>query len=179
MFLNLWWKCDIKLYNALRNRRSTGILKIYCWIQWPAVSKRQEVRWCIVFVDLFRHQLAIFGNRLLMGLSRLLHAHIEYEIDTAKIIAAFCRISCCLYDLIRLNLIACRVQATRFTMMQFSLIDSVINWLCLGINYWYGCLDSFVLIFHIIIIIIIVTSNLFTRCKSQPYRRIRDAVSRS
>ena len=85
----------------------------------------------VVFVDRVRYQLAMFGNRLLIGLSRFLHAHIGYEIDTAKIIAAFCRIFYCLYDLIRLISIACRVQTTRFTMMQFSLVDSVINWLCL------------------------------------------------
>ena len=47
----------------------------------------------VVFVDRFRFQLAMFGNRRLIGLPRLLHAHIAYEIDTAKIIAAFCRIS--------------------------------------------------------------------------------------
>ena len=37
------------------------------------------------FVDRFRYQLAKFGNRLLIGLYRFLHAHITYEIDTAKI----------------------------------------------------------------------------------------------
>ena len=87
------------------------------------------------FADQFRYQFTMFGNRLLIGLSRLLHAHIAYEVDTAKIIAAFCRISYCLYDLIRLNSIACRVQTTKYTMMQFSLIDSVINRKCLGIDY--------------------------------------------
>ena len=62
-----------------------------------------------------------------IGLSRLLHAHIAYEIDTAKIIAAFFRISYCLLALIRLNSIFCRLQTTRCTMMRFSLIDSAIN----------------------------------------------------
>ena len=38
----------------------------------------------VVFVDRFRYQLAMFGNGLLIGLSRFLHAHIAYEIDTAK-----------------------------------------------------------------------------------------------
>ena len=66
----------------------------------------------VVLVDRFRYQLAMFGYRLLMGLSRLIHAHIAYDIDSAKNIAAFCRISYCLYDLIRLNSIACRVQTT-------------------------------------------------------------------
>ena len=63
----------------------------------------------VVFVDRFRYQLAIFGNRLLIGLSRFPLAHIACEIDTAKIIAAFCRISSGLYDLVPLNSIACRV----------------------------------------------------------------------
>ena len=55
------------------------------------------------FADRFRYQLAMFGIRVLIWISPLLHAHIEYEIDTAKIIAAFFRISNCLHDLIRLN----------------------------------------------------------------------------
>ena len=43
----------------------------------------------VVFADRFRYPLAIFGNRVLIRLSRLLHAHIAYETDTAIIIAAF------------------------------------------------------------------------------------------
>ena len=89
----------------------------------------------------FRHQLAIFGMPVLILLSRLLHAHIAYEIDTDKIIAAFFRISNCLLDLIRLNSIICHDQKTRYTMMQISLIDSAIIWLCLQCVYWYGYLD--------------------------------------
>ena len=57
----------------------------------------------LVFGDRFRYPLTMFGNRLLIGLSQLLHAHIAYEIGEAKIIAAFCGISDCLHDLIRLN----------------------------------------------------------------------------
>ena len=80
-----------------------------------------------VFAFRFRYQLAIFGMRVLILLSRLLHAHIAYEIDTDKIIvAAFFRISYCLLDLIRLISIVCHDQTTRYTMMQFSLIDSAI-----------------------------------------------------
>ena len=79
-----------------------------------------------------RYTLTMFGDAVLIGLSRLVHAHIAYEIDSAKIIAAFSRICYCLYDFLRLNSIACRVQATRCTVMQFSLVVSVINWLCLG-----------------------------------------------
>ena len=45
-------------------------------------------------------------------LSRPVHARIAYEIDTAKIGAAFCRIAYCLHDLIRLNSIVCHVQTT-------------------------------------------------------------------
>ena len=62
--------------------------------------------------DRFRNPLAMFWNLLLIGLSRLHHVHIACEIDTAEIIATFCRSFYCLYDLMRLNSIACRVQTT-------------------------------------------------------------------
>ena len=81
------------------------------------------------FACRFRNHLTIFGIRLLVGLSRLLHAHIAYEIDGAKITAAFCRIFYCLHDFMRLNSIACHVQRTRCTMMWYLVIDSDINWL--------------------------------------------------
>ena len=55
----------------------------------------------VVFADRFRYPLAMFGNRDSFVLSRLLHAHIAYQIDTAKIIAAFRRISYCLNDYVR------------------------------------------------------------------------------
>ena len=99
-----------------------------------------------VFPIRFRYQLAIFGMRVLIWLSRLLHAHIAYERDTHKIIAALFRISYCLLDLIRLNSIVCHHQTKRYTMMQFSLIDSAVIWLCLKCVYWYGYLDSLILI---------------------------------
>ena len=70
----------------------------------------------VVFADRFRYPLTIFGIRISIGLSRLLHAHIAHEIETAKTIAAFCRISYCLCDLKRMNSIAYRVQTTRRTM---------------------------------------------------------------
>ena len=46
-----------------------------------------------ICADRFRYPFAMCGSRLLIGLSRLHHAHIAYEIDTVKMIAAFCRIS--------------------------------------------------------------------------------------
>ena len=98
------------------------------------------------FADRLRYQLAMFGIRVLIWLSWLLHARIAYITDGAKIIAAFCRISYCLHDLIRLNWIVCHDQTARYTMMQFSLIDSAIFWLCLECVYWYGYLDSLILI---------------------------------
>ena len=58
----------------------------------------------------FLYQLNVFGIPVLIGLSRLCHAHIANEADGAKIIPEFCRISYCLYDLIRLNSIVCHVQ---------------------------------------------------------------------
>ena len=48
-----------------------------------------------ISADRFRYPLAMLGSRLLIGLSRLHHAHNAYEIYTAKLIAAFCRISYC------------------------------------------------------------------------------------
>ena len=48
-----------------------------------------------VMADRFRYQLTMFGVRVLIWLSRLLHAHIAYEINTAEIIAAFFQISNC------------------------------------------------------------------------------------
>ena len=70
-----------------------------------------------VFADRFRYPLAMFSNRVLIGLSRLFYDHISNEKDNAKTIAALCRISYCLYHLIRLNSIASRVQTTRYTMI--------------------------------------------------------------
>ena len=57
----------------------------------------------VVIADRFRYLLAMFANRKLIVLSRLLHAHIAYETDTDKIIAAFCRIFYCLHDLISVS----------------------------------------------------------------------------
>ena len=89
-----------------------------------------------VFADRFRYQLAMFGVAVLIWLSRLLRAHIAYEIDTAKITAALFWISYCLNDLIRLNSIVSHVQTTKCTMMRISLFDSSINWMCLEFEYW-------------------------------------------
>ena len=89
-----------------------------------------------VFADRFRYQLTMFGIRILMWLSRLLHAHIAYEIDTAKNIAAFFQISNCYHDFMRSNSIVCHVQTARSTMTRFSLVHSAINCLCLEFDYW-------------------------------------------
>ena len=72
-----------------------------------------------VFADRFRYQLTMYGFRVLIGLARLLHDDIAYEIDTAKINAEFFRISYFLHVLIRLNLIVCHVQTTRYSIMRF------------------------------------------------------------
>ena len=101
-----------------------------------------------VFDDRFHSQLTMFGIGVLFRLSRLLHAHIAYEIDSATIIAAFCRIAYCLHDLIRLNSIMCHVQTTRCTMIWLSMIDFDINWLCFMCLYSQGYLDSLILILH-------------------------------
>ena len=41
-----------------------------------------------VFADRFRYQLTLLGDSVLIGPSRLLRAHIAYEIDNAKNTAA-------------------------------------------------------------------------------------------
>ena len=93
-----------------------------------------------VFAHRFRYQLTKFGIRLLIPPSRLLPAHIAYEIDNAKMIAAFIPISYCLHDLIRLNSIVCHVQTTKCTMMRCS-------WpIPLSIEYvWNSCIDRAIL----------------------------------
>ena len=79
------------------------------------------------FADRFRYQLIVFGIRVFIGYLDSFVLKIAYEMDTAKIIAEFCLISYCLYDLIRLNSIVCHVETTRCTIMWFSMIDSDIN----------------------------------------------------
>ena len=83
------------------------------WMPSPNVKIYDD----LIFADRFQYPLTMFRNRLWRVLCRVLHAEIAYEIDTATIIAAFCRISYCLYDYIRLNSVAGRVQTTRCTMM--------------------------------------------------------------
>ena len=102
-----------------------------------------------VFATRFHYRLTMFGIGVLIWLSRFFPAHIAYVIDPDKLIAAFFRISYCLLDLIRLNSIVCHDETTRYTMMQFSLIDSAIIWLCLECVYWYGYHDSLILILRI------------------------------
>ena len=80
-----------------------------------------------VFAVRFYYQLIVFGIRVLIGLSRLIHTHIACEIDTAKITVAIFRMSYRLHDLIRLTLIVSHVQITKCTMKRFSQIDSNIN----------------------------------------------------
>ena len=91
----------------------------------------------VIFADRFRYPLTMFGNPVLIKLSRVLDAHIAYEADPAKIIAAFCWIYYCLCDYLKLNSIDCRVQTTICTMMEFSLVDSVIHRICLRVMYGY------------------------------------------
>ena len=91
----------------------------YCRIQSSACANDKKYH-DVVFVGRFRYQLTMFGNRVLIWYSRLLHARIAYEIDTVKIIAAFCRISYSLHDLIRLNSIVCHVQTKRCSITWFS-----------------------------------------------------------
>ena len=87
-------------------------------------------------------------NSSIDGASRLLHADIAYEFDTAEIITSFFRISYWLHDLMRMNSIACHVSTTKCTMMRFTPADSDINWQYLQCLYWQGCLDLMILMLH-------------------------------
>ena len=82
-----------------------------------------------VFADRFRYQLTMFEIREVIGLSRLVHTNIAHEIVTTKIIAALCRVSYSLHDLIEMNSLVCHVKRARCMMVWFSMIDSDINWL--------------------------------------------------
>ena len=136
--------------NVLHMRQFCRFLYCLAWFDTVEFNRlpcpKNEMYDDAVFANRFHYQLTMFGIRVLIWLSRLLHAHIAYEIDTDIIIAAFFQISYCLLDLIRLNSIVCHDQTARYTMMQFSLIDSAIIWLCLECVCWYGYLDSLILI---------------------------------
>ena len=126
----------------------------YC-LAWSETVEFNRLPWSnnemygdAVFAIRFRYQLAIFGMRVFIWLSRFFHAHIAYITDGTKIIAAFWRISYCLHDLIRLNSNVGYVHTTRCTMIRFSVIDSNINWLYLKCVYSRGYLDSLILILH-------------------------------
>ena len=139
--------------NVLHVRKYCRFLYCLAWFETVEFKRlpcpKNEIYDDAVFANRFHYQLTMFGIRVLIWLSRRLHTHIASEIDTDKIIAAFFRISYSLLDLIRLNSIVRHDQTTIYTMMQFSLIDSVIIWLCLVCVYWYGYLDSLILILRI------------------------------
>ena len=136
--------------NVLHMRQFCRFLYCLAWFHTVELNRlpcpKNEMYDDAVFANRFHYHLSMFEIRVLIWLSPFSHAHIAYEIDTVKIIAAYFRISYCLLDLIRLNSIVCHDQTTRYPMMQFSLIDSAIIWLCLECVYWYGYLDSLILI---------------------------------
>ena len=103
----------------------------YCRVQSPAVSKRQDVRWCN------------FHWSIPLPIDYVWESSIDKFIAISS-----CRLSYCLYDLIRLNSIVYHVHTTRYTIIQFSEIDADINWLCLRYVHWYGYFDSYILILH-------------------------------
>ena len=138
--------------NVLHMRQFCRFL--YC-LAWPDTGEfnrlpcpKNQMYDDAVFANGVHYQLAMFGIRILIWLSWLLHAHIAYITDCGNIIAALCRISYCLHDLTRLNSIVGYVKTTRCTMIWFSMIDSDINWLCWMCVYARGYLDSLILILH-------------------------------
>ena len=64
----------------------------YCRIQLPGVSKQPNIRWCGFWWSIPLSVDYVWFSSI-DRLSGLLHAHIAYEIGTAKIVAALCRIS--------------------------------------------------------------------------------------
>ena len=136
--------------NVLHMRKFCRFLYCLVWFDTVEFNRlpcpNNEMYDDAVFAYRFRYQLTMLGIRvLIMAISNLSRSY-YILIDADKIIAAFFRISYFLHDLIRLNSIVCHVQTTRYTMMQFSRIDSAIIWLCLECMYWYGYLDSLILI---------------------------------
>ena len=77
--------------------------------------------------------------------SFMLIVHMKHLLPKSSHSAAF---PIALHDLILLSSFVCRVQTTKDTIMLYSLINSVINLLCFNFLYWYGYLDSFMLIMH-------------------------------
>ena len=85
----------------------------YCWnmrLPCPKDKRYDDV----VFADRFLYQLALFDNRILIGLSWVLHADNAYEIDTSKIIAAFCWTSHCFawFDTVEFIRLPCPTEKT-------------------------------------------------------------------
>ena len=103
-----------------------------CRSQSPAVSKQRDVRWCG-----FRYSIPIW-------IGYLWNSCIDMAISTPS--CSYCIWSRYRQNLIRLNSIVCHDQSTRLAMMQFSLIDFAIIWLCFECVYWYGYLVSLILI---------------------------------
>ena len=138
--------------NVLHMRQFCRFLYCLAWFDTVELKRlpcpKNEMYDDAVFATRFHYQLTMFGIRVLIWLSWLLHVHIAYITDGAKIITAFCRISFCLHVFILLNSIVGDVQTTRCTMIWVSMIDSDINWLCLQCVYSRGNLDSLILILH-------------------------------
>ena len=108
LYAHIAYQIDTAKSSQHSSAFSIGSMIWYAWIQSSAMSNN-KMHDVAVFADRFRYQLAMFGIQVLIVQSRLLHAHISYELDTSKIIAAFLRISYRLHDLIRLNSIVCHV----------------------------------------------------------------------
>ena len=114
-----------------------AILQIFNCLAWFETVEfnhlpRSNHKMCddAVFVSRFHYQLTMFGTHRLIGLSRLLHAPIAYDTDGTKMIAAFCRISYSLHDLIQFKSIVSHVQRARCTMVWFSIIVPIWIDLC-------------------------------------------------
>ena len=124
----------------------------YGWIQSPTVSKRQDVRWCSFCWSIPLSIAYAWESRFVRVISTPSCSYCIsnwYCQNHRRIPPNFL-----LFEwLCTLNSIDCRVQTTRCTTMYFSLIDTVIHWLCVKCAYWYGYLK--LLYIHIVYEIVI------------------------
>ena len=124
---------------------------LYC-LAWPETVKfnrlpcpNNEMYGDAVFAIRFRYQLAIFGMRVLIWLSRLLHAYCIWNRSCQNHRSIFPNfLLFAWFDTLELNRLPC--SNSKIYDDAVSLVDSAINWLCLECVYWYDYLDSLILI---------------------------------
>ena len=128
-----------------------AILQIfYCLTWWDTVEfhclpcPNNEMYDDAVFADRFHCQLTRVGIRVLIGLSRHLHAHIAYCQNNCRFLPNFLFFAW--FDTVEFYRLPCP-NNKMYDDVAFE-IDSDITWLCLKCSYWWGYLDSLILMLH-------------------------------